>query len=150
MNDFLEEGRLSEESRAATEAVIVDILESRVCQVIAVLVLVAFVASYFTRLPVPALAMLAIDAAIARPVEAGASVSGVLGALLLATRSKWAGWGFVAFLASNAGWLGFAWVNGYSWMFWQQIAFGISSILGVWVWLLKRRSDAGAPEVPRG
>lgn len=138
MNDFTEEGRYAEECRVASEAVMVDVLESRVCQALAAVLVVIFVASYFTQLPPPVLASMVYAAAIAHPLEAAASVFGVSGTLLLATRSKWAGWGFVAFLGSNAGWIGFAWVNGYTWMFWQQVAFTVSSVLGVWVWLVKR------------
>lgn len=141
MNDYPDEGRFSEECRARSEAVIVDILESRVCQSIAALLLVGLVASYFTNLPVPALLVLVYQAAMTHQVEAGASFFGVLGTLLLATRSKWAGWGFVAFLASNVCWLWFSRGHGFQWMFWQQVAFTASSVLGVWFWLVKGRQE---------
>lgn len=70
-------------------------------------------------------------------VEAAAATCGVIGTLLLATRSRWAGWGFVAFLGSNIGWLWFSHAHGHHWMFWQQVAFTISSLVGIFVWLLK-------------
>lgn len=71
-------------------------------------------------------------------IEIAASYFGVVGTLLLATRSRWAGWGFVAFLASNVGWLWFSYVHDHEWMFWQQVAFTVSSLVGVWFWLLRK------------
>lgn len=79
------------------------------------------------------------QSAVQHPVEASAAFFGVLGTLLLATKGRYAGWGFVAFLASNAGWLWVAHTTGLDWMFHQQIAFTVSSLVGVWVWLVKGR-----------
>jgi hypothetical protein len=138
--EFPNEGRDSEGCRAMSEAIVVDIMESRLIQVVTVLLLVGLVASYFTHLPPPVMAAIAFDAAMAHPLEAVSSFFGVVGTLLLATRGKWAGWGFVAFLASNAGWLWFSLGHGFQWMFWQQVAFTVSSVLGVWVWLVKGRA----------
>ena len=42
-------------------------------------------------------------------IEISAALMGVVGTLLLAGRSRLAGWGFVAYLVSNAGWLVFSW-----------------------------------------
>lgn len=70
-------------------------------------------------------------------IELIAAVCGLTGTLLLATQGRWAGWGFVAFLCSNAGWLSFALAHGYQFMFWQQFGFTISSLIGIWVWLIR-------------
>ena len=42
-------------------------------------------------------------------IEISAALMGVIGTLLLAGRSRLAGWGFVAYLVSNAGWLRWRW-----------------------------------------
>jgi len=70
-------------------------------------------------------------------IESLAAACGLLGTLLLAIKGRWSGWGFVAFLVSNAGWLAFAWHNAHWFMFWQQAGFTISSLIGIWIWLVK-------------
>lgn len=72
-------------------------------------------------------------------IEFIAALFGVLGTLMLATKSRAAGWGFVAFLASNVGWLYFSFANAHFWMFLQQVAFTLSSLVGIYVWLLRDR-----------
>lgn len=70
-------------------------------------------------------------------IEVISAVFGVLGTVLLALNGPRAGWGFVAYLVSNAGWIAFAWIHGH-WGLWaQQMAFTVSSLLGVWIWLIK-------------
>jgi nicotinamide riboside transporter PnuC len=71
------------------------------------------------------------------PIEILAAVFGLVGTTLLALRGKRAGWGFVAFLASNAGWLVFAYGAGHWFLFAQQIGFTITSLIGIWQWLIK-------------
>ena len=70
-------------------------------------------------------------------VEIAAALCGLSGTLLLALKSRWAGWGFVAFLGSNAGWLAFAWHQGHQFMFIQQVGFTLSSFIGIWKWLIE-------------
>lgn len=70
-------------------------------------------------------------------IEISAAVFGVLGTLLLALNGPRAGWGFVAYLVSNAGWIAFAWIHAHWALLAQQLAFTVSSLLGVWVWLVK-------------
>lgn len=70
-------------------------------------------------------------------VEAIAAFFGVAGTLLLATRSRWARWGFACYLMSNFGWLAFSWSNGHIFMFWQQVAFTVSSVVGIYFWFFK-------------
>lgn len=70
-------------------------------------------------------------------IEISAALFGVLGTLLLAFKSRWAGWGFVLYLASNFGWLVFAYDHGHAFLFGQQVAFTVSSLVGIWIWLLR-------------
>lgn len=70
-------------------------------------------------------------------IELAAAFFGVLGTVLLALRGSLAGWGFVAYLVSNAGWIGFAWIHGHWPLLAQQLAFTASSLLGIWIWLVK-------------
>lgn len=149
MSHVPNQGRDSPESLAATKAAIAGLWQSfiamgqRLLKATAILVMVWFVASYFTREPLPLLVARMYQAALAHPVEAASSFFGVLGTLMLATRGRRAGWGFVAFLASNAGWLWFSHAQGHQWMFMQQVAFSVSSLVGVWVWLVKPAKAEG-------
>ena len=70
-------------------------------------------------------------------IEITAALCGLTGTLLLATKGRLAGWGFVAFLGSNAGWLAFAWHQGHQFMFIQQVGFTLSSFIGIWKWLIE-------------
>lgn len=70
-------------------------------------------------------------------LELIAATFGVLGTVLLALNGPRAGWGFVAYLVSNSGWIAFAWIHGHWGLLAQQVAFTASSLLGVWVWLVK-------------
>lgn len=73
-------------------------------------------------------------------IEILAAVFGVAGTILLALKGPWAGWGFVAYLASNAASLAFFWIQQHWALFAQQIAYMVGSLLGVWVWLLAPRA----------
>ena len=70
-------------------------------------------------------------------IEISAAFMGVLGTLLLAGRGRWAGWGFVAYVLSNAGWLVFSWDRALWALFFQQFIFTLCSLYGVWNWLVK-------------
>lgn len=72
-----------------------------------------------------------------RAIEATGAFFGLLGTVLLAAKGEWSGWGFVAFLASNIGWLAFSWIRGHWFMFAQQAGFTLTSFYGIWVWLLQ-------------
>jgi hypothetical protein len=72
-------------------------------------------------------------------LEISASASGLAGATLLALNGRRAGWGFAAFLASNIGWLAFAAAGGHWFMFAQQVGFTITSLIGIWRWLIVPR-----------
>jgi hypothetical protein len=75
-------------------------------------------------------------------IEIGAAAFGILGTVLLALRGPHAGWGFVAYLGSNAAWLTSSWLQGQWPLFAQQIAFLASSLLGIWLWLVRPRLQA--------
>lgn len=75
-------------------------------------------------------------------IELFAAAFGVLGTVLLALNGPRAGWGFVAYLASNAGWIVFASAHNHWGLLAQQLTFTASSLLGVWVWLVKPRGVA--------
>jgi len=64
-----------------------------------------------------------------------AAAFGIAGATLLATMIHPA-WGFGAFLLSNLGWMAFSWARRQWGQFGQQIAFVITSLVGLWNWWL--------------
>ena len=70
-------------------------------------------------------------------IEISAALMGVVGTLLLAGRSRLAGWWFVAYLVSNAGWLVFSWDMALWALFAQQLVFTACSLYGVWTWLVR-------------
>lgn len=72
-------------------------------------------------------------------LEAFAAAFGLAGAALLALNGRHAAYGWLLFLASNAGWLTFAWLAGLHFLFIQQIGFTCTSLLGAWTWLIKPR-----------
>ena len=74
-------------------------------------------------------------------IELIAAAFGVLGTVLLALNGPRAGWGFVAYLVSNAGWIAFAITHQHWGMLAQQIIFTASSLLGAYVWLWKPRNQ---------
>jgi hypothetical protein len=76
------------------------------------------------------------------PIEIAAAAFGIVGTLLLALNGKRAGWGFVAFIVSNAGWIWFGVQTGHAGLVVQNLVFTATSLTGVYVWLIKRRLDA--------
>lgn len=81
----------------------------------------------------------------ATTLEATAAAFGIAGSLLLALNGQRAAYGWLLFLASNAGWLAFAWLTGLQFLFAQQIGFTFTSLLGVWTWLVKPRLQRNHP-----
>ncbi len=64
-------------------------------------------------------------------------IFGVLGALLLALNNRSSGWGWVAFLVSNAFWLTFGLVTDTRGLVAMQLVFSATSLLGIYRWLLR-------------
>jgi len=83
-------------------------------------------------------------------IEILSACLGLLGALLLATRSHYAGWAFVAWFASNIGWIVFGAGNQHWFFIAQQAGFTVTSLLGIWQWLVKPQEQrrAQARQVP--
>lgn len=69
-------------------------------------------------------------------IDTAAAAFGMLGTLLLAMNGPRAGWGFVCYLASNAGWIWFGLAHGHWSLVVQQVCFVATSVLGAWRWLL--------------
>lgn len=65
-----------------------------------------------------------------------AAAFGVTGALLLGIPGVHPIWGFAAFVVSNVGWLHFAAQQRHRGLLWQQMAFLVTSLAGVWNWWL--------------
>ncbi|MFV0679230.1 nicotinamide mononucleotide transporter [Ottowia sp.] len=70
-------------------------------------------------------------------LEAASATLGVLGALLLATRHRWAPWAWVMWLASNAGWIAFGIATQHWGLVAQNSVFAATSGIGVWHWLIR-------------
>lgn len=69
-------------------------------------------------------------------LEMVGAASGVLGTALLALHNRWSGWGFVAYLVSNAAWILFALEHSHGGLLLQQAAFTLFALVGVWRWLV--------------
>lgn len=77
-----------------------------------------------------------------QPIEIISALLGIAGALLLATRHRCAGWAFVIWLISNIGWIAFGASNQHWFFIAQQAVFSITSVLGIWQWLIRPRLQA--------
>lgn len=70
-------------------------------------------------------------------IEIVSALLGIAGALLLATRNRYAGWAFVAWFISNIGWIVFGAGNQHWFFIMQQVAFTATSVIGIWSWLVR-------------
>lgn len=68
---------------------------------------------------------------------------GLLGAGLLAANTNFSGWGFLAFLLSNACWIAFGLLTHAYGLIAMQIGFSVTSVVGLFRWLL-------IPPLPNG
>lgn len=67
-------------------------------------------------------------------LEWAGAITGLLGSTLLAANATWSGWGFAAYLVSNACWIAFA-VHKRAWgLLTMQAGFTATSIAGIWRW----------------
>lgn len=69
-----------------------------------------------------------------RTLEVVSAIFGVVGAYLLAVKSRWAPLTFVLWLFSNVGWIAFGWLGGHWFLMLQNIAFAAINLLGIWTW----------------
>ena len=69
---------------------------------------------------------------------------GVAGSIALARNDRYSGYGFVAYLASNAAWLAYGYAGDIRALALQHVVFGAVSIFGVWRWLVLPRIKARA------
>lgn len=72
-------------------------------------------------------------------------ITGVSGAYLLACNNSKSGWGFALFLISNGFWIAIAILAELPGMLVQQLAFTITSALGVYRWLWIQKPDTAEP-----
>lgn len=68
-------------------------------------------------------------------------IFGVTGAAYLARNSRWSGYGFIFFLASNVAWISFGIMTDAYSMLVMQCAFTITSLVGIRRWLIQPRKD---------
>lgn len=80
-------------------------------------------------------------------IEWVAAVSAVAGTLLLASKGRRAGWGFVLYLVSNAGWIASALHHGAWALLAQQAVLVATSVWGVLVWLVRPAIEWEEPEL---
>lgn len=59
----------------------------------------------------------------------------------LAERNKWSGVAAILFLISNGFWVAFALISETHGLFWQQIAFTATSLMGIRNWLNQSSPD---------
>jgi len=69
---------------------------------------------------------------------------GVAGSIALARNDRYSGWGFVAYLASNAAWFSYGYAGDIPALALQHVVFGAVSTFGVWRWLVLPRIKARA------
>lgn len=68
--------------------------------------------------------------------------AGLCGAALLAWKCKYSGWAFVVYLVSNGAWIAYGLLSHTPGMVVMQIGFTVTSVIGIWNWLI-------APRTPR-
>jgi len=71
---------------------------------------------------------------------------GLIGAAMLALNNKYSGWGFVAFLISNGFWIAFGIQTQTMGLILMQVGFTITSLMGVWNWLICRQKMIAVTE----
>jgi hypothetical protein len=76
---------------------------------------------------------------------------GLGGALLLASKTQFAGYGVALFLVSNGFWIAFGLVTSAPGLVVMQIGFTLTSLVGVWTWIVRPWHDKRSLRVlPRG
>ena len=75
-------------------------------------------------------------------LEWAGAIGGALGALLLAFKCRWSGYGFVLFICSNAAWLTYGMLTDTYGMVAMQVVCTCTSLIGIWRWLIRPRKAA--------
>lgn len=73
-------------------------------------------------------------------IEWAGCIIGLSGAALLAMNSRYSAWGWVLFLLSNAAWIAFGLMTHANGLVVMQIGFTITSLTGIWKWLIVPRA----------
>jgi hypothetical protein len=68
-------------------------------------------------------------------VEWFGSIMGIVGALILAANMPWSGYGWIAFLVSNAAWITYAALGRIKSLLMMQVVFTATSLLGAYRYL---------------
>ncbi len=71
----------------------------------------------------------------------GGCLLGLGGAGLLALKNRLSGYGFVLFLLSNIAWIAFGFLTQATGIIVMQIGFTLTSLVGVWQWLVVPRHE---------
>ena len=79
-------------------------------------------------------------------IELISALMGMIGALLLATRSRYAGWAFVLWLISNVGWIIFGAGNQHWFFILQQLVVTATSLIGIYRWLIVPQMETPVPQ----
>ncbi|GAB4129835.1 MAG: hypothetical protein Fur0040_12470 [Sideroxydans sp.] len=72
-------------------------------------------------------------------IEWTGCIIGLCGAMLLAMNTRYSAWGWVLFLLSNAAWILFGLMTHATGLVVMQLGFTITSLMGVWKWLVVPR-----------
>lgn len=68
----------------------------------------------------------------------------LMGSGLLATQTRWSGWGFVFFLVSNAAWINAGSARGIDDLWQMQLGLTVTSLVGIFRWRMEERRRKGA------
>jgi len=72
-------------------------------------------------------------------IEWAGCIIGLCGAALLATNSRHSAWGWVLFILSNAAWIAYGLLTHANGLVVQQLGFTVTSLMGIWKWLVVPR-----------
>ena len=75
-------------------------------------------------------------------LEWAGCITGLCGAGLVALKTRYSGWGFVLYLASNGAWIAFGLLSHAYGVVVMQVGFTVTSVIGVWNWLIAPRALA--------
>ena len=70
-------------------------------------------------------------------LEAASATLGLLGTALMVKPSRFAPWGFVAWLISNPCAMALMFIQGQWWLFAQFTVYWVLALVAVWNWLVK-------------